>query len=197
MRLWTGATVEVVSPALIGSRKVQTDAAGIFRLAALPPGAYTITVTATGFRTYKSRLELSAGRLPSVEISLEVGALTEMVEVSSVATSVDVTQSKVAVTVDKQTMQNLPTGRSFQSLIPFAPGARSEPLQGNRYGGRNNGYQIDGASDSENVYLIDGVNTTNIQNGGVGQDFKMEFIEEVQIKSSSFEAEFGGAPSAA
>ena len=45
----------------------------------------------------------------------------------------------------------------------------------------------------ENVYLIDGVNTTNIQNGGVGKSFQMDFVEEVQIKSSSFEAEYGGA----
>ena len=56
-----------------------------------------------------------------------------------------------------------------------------------------NGFQIDGASDGENVYLIDGVNTTNIQNGGVGKSFQMDFVEEVQVKSSSFEAEYGGA----
>ena len=45
----------------------------------------------------------------------------------------------------------------------------------------------------ENVYLVDGVNTTNIQNGGVGKNFQMDFVEEVQVKTSSFEAEFGGA----
>ena len=73
-------------------------------------------------------------------------------------------------------------------MIPFAAGARNEPLQGG-----TNGFQIDGASDGENVYLIDGVNTTNIQNGGVGKSFQMDFVEEVQIKSSSFEAEYGGA----
>ena len=73
-------------------------------------------------------------------------------------------------------------------MIPFAAGARQEPLQGG-----TNGFQIDGASNGENVYLIDGVNTTNIQNGGVGKSFQMDFVEEVQIKSSSFEAEFGGA----
>jgi len=43
------------------------------------------------------------------------------------------------------------------------------------------------------VYLIDGVNTTNILSGGVGKNFQMEFVEEIQIKSSSFEAEHGGA----
>src|SRR5437879_12546969 len=58
---------------------------------------------------------------------------------------------------------------------------------------RDGGFQIDGASDGENVYLIDGINTTNIQNGGVGKSFQTDFIQEVQIKSSSFEAEYGGA----
>lgn len=86
----------------------------------------------------------------------------------------------------------IPKGRSFQSLIPFAAGARQEPLQGGT-SSRTNGFQIDGASDSENVYLIDGVNTTQIQSGGVGRNFQTDFLQEVQIKSSSFEAEYGGA----
>src|SRR5262249_56367006 len=69
-----------------------------------------------------------------------------------------------------------------------------EPVQsGTSNGGSALGFQIDGASDSENVYMVDGVNITNIRNGGVGKDFQMDFIEEVQIKTSSFEAEFGGA----
>jgi hypothetical protein len=96
--------------------------------------------------------------------------------------------TKVQVTVSSDLLAGLPKGRSFQSVIPFAAGARQEPLQGGA-----NGYQIDGASNGENVYLIDGVNTTNIQNGGVGKSFQMDFVEEVQVKCSSFEAEYGGA----
>ena len=138
-------------------------------------------------------IELNAGRMPSIEIALQVGGVQETVEVTSEAPIVDVTSSKVATTVEHDVMQNIPKGRSFQSLIPFAPGARQEPLQGAAAGGRTNGFQIDGASDSENVFLIDGVNTTNIQNGGVGKNFQTDFVQEVQIKSSSFEAEFGGA----
>jgi len=180
------ATVELSSPSLIGARKVQTDDAGMFRFAALPPGEYLMTITASGFRTYKrANIDLSAGRFPSLDVRLEVGAVAETVEITGAAPIVDTTQSKVAVVVEQEVLRNIPVGRSFESLIPFAPGARQEPLQG--------GYQIDGASDSENVYLIDGVNTTNIKDGGVGKSFQMEFIEEVQIKSSSFEAEHGGA----
>ncbi len=77
-------------------------------------------------------------------------------------------------------------------MIPFAPGARQEPLQSAR-GNRTGGFQIDGASDGENVYLIDGINTTDLNIGGVGKNFQSDFIQEVQVKSSSFEAEFGGA----
>jgi hypothetical protein len=189
----SNATVEVSSPALIGVRKVQTDAAGTYRFAALPPGDYTLTVTAPGFRVYRqSNIDLSVGRLPSIDVQLQVGGVAETVEVTTEATMIDTTQSKVAVNVPEEVILNIPKGRSFQSLIPFAPGARQEPLQGSS-SSRDNGFQIDGASDSENVYLIDGVNTTNIQNGGVGKSFQMDFIQEIQIKSSSFEAEYGGA----
>src|SRR5258708_3968062 len=187
------ASVEISGPALIGTRKVQTDAAGNYRFAALPPGTYSLSVSASGFRATKENgIELTVGRLPNIDVTLQVGAVAETIEVSGAAPLADTTQSKVAITVEKEVMDNIPKGRSFQSLIPFAPGARQEPLQGAR-DNRDNGFQIDGAADSENVYLVDGVNTTDIQSGGVGKGFQMDFIQEIQIKSSGFEAEYGGA----
>ncbi|PWT92438.1 MAG: hypothetical protein C5B56_02250, partial [Proteobacteria bacterium] len=111
----------MTSPALIGVRKVQTDSTGDYRIAALPPGTYNISVTATGFRTYKQGgIELTVGRMPSLDVKLEVGAVAETVEVTGEAPVVDVTQSKVATTVQHEVLDNLPKGRSFQTLIPFA-----------------------------------------------------------------------------
>ena len=189
----SGATVELSGPALIGKKAAKTDASGKYQFMALPPGSYDLTVTAQNFRTLKQTgVDIAAGRLPSIDMVLQVGTVGETVEVTSAAPLVDVTQSKVQVTVGAEEISNVPKGRSFQSLIPFAPGARQEPLQSAR-GNNTNGFQVDGASDSENVYLIDGVNTTNIANGGVGKSFQTDFIQEVQVKSSSFEAEFGGA----
>ena len=124
-----GATVELTSPALLGARKIQTDSGGGFRFAALPSGTYTLTITAPGFRASKQTgIDLQAGRLPTLELTMQVGAVAETVEVTSTAPNVDVTQSKVAVTVEKAVLDNIPKGRSFQSVIPFAPGARSEPM---------------------------------------------------------------------
>lgn len=185
------ATVELAGP--LGSQKATTDSTGQFTFSKLPVGTYSVTVTASGFSTYKrTGIDLSTGRLPSIEISLKLGAQQETVEVSGEAPVVDVTQSKVATSVSREILDSIPKGRSFQSVIPFAPGARQEPLQSGS-GNRDNGFQIDGASDSENVYMIDGMNTTNIQNGGVGKNFQSDFVQEVQVKTSSFEAEFGGA----
>src|SRR5690348_7876523 len=58
------AAVEITSPSLIGIRKMQTDIAGEYRIVALPPGEYTLTVTAPGFRTFKQAgITLTVGRL--------------------------------------------------------------------------------------------------------------------------------------
>jgi hypothetical protein len=78
------ATVEVAGSALLGARKVQTDDAGSYRITALPPGDYTLTVTAPGFRTSKiAGIALTVGRLPNIDVELQVGAVAESVEVSA------------------------------------------------------------------------------------------------------------------
>ena len=66
-----------------------------------------------------------------------------------------------------------------------APGANQEAKLG--------GLSIDGASAGENRYIIDGIETTNLQNGTSGKNVIADFVEEVQVKSSGYTAEFGGA----
>jgi hypothetical protein len=190
-----GAEVQLSGTALITPRKVETDSAGYFYLQLIPPGEYTLTATAKGFRTYKQAgIDISAAKLPTLEIVLDVGSVTETVEVSSQTPIVDTTTSKVSTTIDQALIDTLPKGRSYQSLIALAPGARQEPLQSSRNDRlRQNGFQIDGASDSENTYLVEGMDTSNVENGGIKQNVIFEFVEEVQVKTSGNEAEYGGA----
>lgn len=181
------AAVEVRSPALIGVKKQETDQGGYFRFANLPPGLYSVSVTTSGFRGYrKENIALEVGRLPTLDIVLEVGSTAEVVEVAADAATIDVSQSKVQTNIANNILANVPTqSRSFQSVIQFAPGARSEPLQA--------GYQIDGASNSENAYLVEGMETASLFDGHSAANVPMDFIQEVQVKTSGFEAEYGGA----
>src|SRR5262245_42562766 len=190
------AVVEIGSPALIGKKTSISDAGGYFHFEQLPPGPYTLVVTAPGFASQTlSNLDVKTGGLPTVSVTLQIGGVQQevTVEATAVPEAIDVTLSKVQTVIPEEVVTAIPKfSRSFQSLIPFAPGARQEPLTSSREN-RANGFQIDGATDSENVYMIDGVNTTNLMGGGVGKDFQSDFVQEVQVKSSGFEAEFGGA----
>jgi hypothetical protein len=186
------AVVEISGSALIGTKKLETDSSGYYRFANLPPGEYTIVTTATNFRTLKQTgLKLEVGKMPTLDLKLEVGTVEQTVEVSSDAPIVDVTESKVQTIVSSDILAGIPKGRSFQSVITFAPGARQEPLQSTNRG--SNGFSVEGASDGENSYLVEGMDTTDVYAGGVGKNVPMEFVQEVQVKSSGFEAEFGGA----
>lgn len=183
-----GAKVEASSPALVRPISVTTDAAGAYNFPSLPPGIYTLTVTASGFTTVKQEnINLQIGKLLEANLQVKVGNVAESVTITSEAPIVDVTQSKIATNVSQDFFDKLPKGRSFDSLIALAPGARSETKGG--------GYQIDGASGSENVFVIDGVDVTDLQHGTLpGQSrIPIEFVNEVQIKSSGFEAQYGGA----
>jgi hypothetical protein len=199
------AIVTATSPSLMKKVSVTTDSHGFYRINALPPGNYTLTVSGGGMAAKATNLSLSAGDLPNLNITLTASGTEAIIDVSSSVALVDVTQSKVETTITNEVLQMIPKGRSFQSVIPFAPGARQEPLQsvtsGVVSGGRLNGYQIDGASDAENVYLLEGLNITNIAGGGSGTgtgaqggfNVPTEFVQDVQVKSSSFEAQYGGA----
>jgi len=208
-----GAVVEASSPALMKPVRSTADSHGFYRINALPPGAYRLTVSGQGMSANLTGLDIHAGDLPTINIKAYPGSNETVVEVNSAAAQIDVTQSKVETTVTNEILQLIPKGRSFQSVIAFAPGARQEPLQSIApnaagtaispilSGSRTNGYQIDGASDAENIYLLDGVNITGITGGGSGTgtggsagfNVPNEFVQEVAVKSSSFEAQYGGA----
>jgi len=202
------AQVVVSGTTLVGTKQIESDGSGYYRFANLPPGAYTIIVTAKGFSTAKRALTIEVGHLPSVDFILEVGGSETVVEVSGAAEQIDVTTSTTQSNVTEDVVQNVPHGRSFQSVIQFAPMARNEPLagaQGNGFSGtggcspsgcsngQSAGYSVGGGADSENAYLVEGQETANIIGGYSHSNVPFDFIQEVQVKTSGIEAEHGGA----
>lgn len=114
-----------------------------------------------------------------------MGSEQTIVEVSAETPVIDVTSSRQQTTVSKDEIDYAPRGRSFQSAIAFAPGARLEPLQG--------GFQIDGGATAENSYLINGMETGSMVTGKSAANAPFEFVQEVQVKTGGIEAENGGA----
>ena len=206
--LVSGAEVVLTSPVLIGNKSLSTDGSGYYRFTNLPPGAYTLTVTAKGFSELKrGGVTIEVGHLPSLDLALVVGAAGTTVEVTGEAPEIDVTTTRTLTNITSDVINDVPHGRSFQSVIQFAPSARNEPLMGNNTGsngtggnapgsttnGSDHGFSVAGGSDAENSYLVEGQETANLIGGYSHTNVPFDFIEEVQIKSSGIEAEHGGA----
>ncbi|MGA3372503.1 MAG: TonB-dependent receptor [Terracidiphilus sp.] len=205
------AQVVITGTALVGSKQVVTDSSGYYRFANLPPGVYIITATAPGFETLKREgLVIEVGHLPTVELTLKVGEVKTVVEVSTEGPVIDVTTTQNMTNIPAETLDNVPHGISYQSVIQFAPMARNEPLAGMSVNGQGTGgsggsmpgssgngqsfgYSIGGAADSETSYLVEGQDTENISAGYSKANVPMDFIQEVEMKTSGISAEYGGA----
>lgn len=166
-----------------------TDHQGAYRFNSLEPGVYTVRATAAGFSDAKvDNITVELGKTLNVTVELKAAGATESVTVTGTSEPiVDVTSTKIATNVTQQEIDVLPKSLNFSSIISVAPGARNEP--------NNGGFQIDGASGSENRFVVDGLDVTRVFGGTLGstKNIPYDFVNEVQIKSAGYEAEFGGA----
>ena len=130
-------------------------------------------------------MPVALGQVKKVDFALGVAGVAETVQVTADRPLVDVKQSARQTNIRAEQVDLLPKGRDFTTLVTQAPGANNEAKLG--------GLSIDGASAGENRYIIDGIETTNSQTGTSGKNVIADFVEEVQVKSSGYTAEFGGA----
>ncbi len=195
-RALVSASVTALNEATGLSRAVETDGGGGFRLASLPPGSYTVVARAGGFKTFEQKgLALNVGRTAELNIRLEVGGVQETVEVTSGADAVGVSrEGRVADTFTQRESTELPLPQRDIFLLPkLSAGATAIPgaanstklsnspvvtVNGNRYRGNN--------------YVLDGSMNTNPNNTGEPAIVpSLESVEEVQVQTSNFSAEFG------
>jgi len=195
-----GANVTVTGPQ--DTYTLKTDGQGHFQVGNLVPGPYKVRVDATGFKAYiTERNQVVAGASSSIDIHLEVGAVTDTVQVEGGAVQIDTENTALTTPLTDQLYQSLPLARNVSGIFALAPGV----VSGGGTDTKNNGTNpsIGGASGLENLYLVDGVNVTDQAFGGfgtynrywgaLGTGVNLAFIKEVDIKTTAFEPQYGKA----
>src|SRR5215467_11410622 len=117
-----GATVTVTNTDTSASRSMPSNEAGMYSFPALVPGNYTVRVENAGFRPQARSLELQVQQTARIDFSLEVGQLTESVEVSAVATQLNTDDATVGTVIEQKRITDLPlNGRNFLQLVRLSP----------------------------------------------------------------------------
>jgi outer membrane receptor protein involved in Fe transport len=176
-----GATISATG-AIPGLRTTQSDAAGRYRLAALPPGAYKLSATVKGFASAQRSAIVSLGATTTVDFSLTL-AVSEQARVVGETPLLDLRSTEVGNVVGAKAFSRIPLTRDYTSVAILQPGVSEDGA----------GFSVFGATGLENAYFLDGVNVTGIRTAAETKVVPMEFVQEVQLRTATYPAEFGGA----
>jgi hypothetical protein len=184
------AKIEIVNEAESVSHSQLTDSQGNFEALNLKAGVYSVSAAANGFRSYKSTgIELQARQTLRINISLELGSVTETVEVQAAAPVVATDTSAVAASFHTEQVLQLPANyrgagsTSPYSLLAFQPGIQSD---------NSNNFSLQGGLPAQTEVSLDGISTVNVaSNGPLTQLFpSVEGIAEMKVQGVGNNAEF-------
>lgn len=188
-----GATIVVRHQESGRFREVTSGADGSFHLSALDPGVYEISADLAGFKKYQARdIRIEVGKTGQVTIPLELGGVEETVTVSAEAPLVDTTSKEIGGNVSAREFVDLPSfNRNFAGYLGMLPGvvasvsmttfgADSISVAGQNV--RNVNYTMDGSNNND---------TFNGGNGGAQARVPIEAVQEFQLLTSQFDAEYG------
>src|SRR5262245_6746058 len=183
-----GVTVVATSPALQGSQAAVTDATGHYRIDTLPPGSYLVSFYYAGLEVQRRGVTVPLGQVTVVRQALDLGSGGgEVIEIRGQGSTIDPTSTNQGTRITQDQMQILPIpGRAFSSTLGAAPGSATDSI----------GIGFSGSTSLENQYVIDGVNTTDLTTGTVGSPLINEFVEEIQVITGGYQAEYGRATGA-
>ena len=177
-----GAAVKATGP--MGTFATTSDGQGLYRFPRVAAGDYSMSATMEGYLEAPAEVRVVLGEAMTVDFNLHQGFTDEIV-VTSDTVAIDFAESQTATSIGQREIDFLPRGREFTDVVTFAAGTVDDNQAG--------GISVDGASGLENRFIIDGLDTTDPQIGESAIPMRAEFMEEVQVKSAGYMAEFGGA----
>jgi hypothetical protein len=188
-----GAQVSIVNTATASATTVTTNDSGLYAIRALPIGRYTLSVEKPGFKKLvRTNLALSTGQSLELNLVLDVGAVTESINVAATASSIETRSSDVSQLIEAKTIEDMPIGdRRSMNIIGLTGAAVFVNYDA---GGKPNFSLAGGRTQSQN-FFIDGGTAQNMRLG-IGQvdlDPPVETVAEVKILANSYSAEYGGS----
>jgi len=194
-----GAAVTITNETTQLQRKTVTSDEGYYVVASLSPGYYTLSVELTGFKKFeKTRNKLDASVNQRVDAALEVGGVEETISVVATPTQIQSDSAMVAKLVEsKQIEKMLLNGRNPLLLATLKPGVRREgALTGFSFGLTSGGYSINGGRTQDMLITFDGaVGIRTRANGTSIGTADMDSVQEVQILTANYNAEYGRSAS--
>src|SRR5262249_11576127 len=192
-----GATVTVTNEGTNNKRSTVTNSTGLYVFPEMPVGTYSVSVELPGFKKFvKTGIRLSAASQIAVDAELELGSLEETVTVTAGQSFIQTTTAQVARTIETKQIQELTlNGRNPIFLASLKPRVRGGTIGTFDPDSVTNGnFSINGARDDEYLVTIDGAIATRTRSSGSmlgAQD--VETVEEVQVLTANFRAEYGRA----
>lgn len=185
------ATVRVTNKNTGATRVIQTEDSGAFSAPSLPPGSYEVRVEATGFAAILRSIDVATGATTTLNVVMQVGSAREVVDVQAEGPTINLESNTVQGVVSRQQIDNLPlNGRSFLNLAQLEPGvnvAAGNPAQFNA----QFNVSVLGGPASHTAITVDGSNIRNPVEGGTGQNFSQEVVQEFQLSSTNFDLSTG------
>jgi len=181
-----GATITITNKQSAAVRTAISGSDGSYRVPDLEPGRYTVVIELTGFQKVSNDdVLVLLGRTFNINAQLKAGNVSEVVNVTAAEKQIDLRSVTMSHNVTAEELDRIPKARSFQGIALAAPGVNSGEIEA--------GFQVHGASGAENAYLVDGVVTNSLIDGRSRQNTVFEYLQEVQVKTSGINAEYGGA----
>jgi hypothetical protein len=195
-----GATVTAQNVATNAARTQTTNEVGAFTFPAMPPGAYLVKGELQGFRNAQNSIELHVEETLRVNLTLEIGGITETTEVTAVTSLLTTESATVGTVIENRRIVELPlNGRNYLSLIALSPNVSAQfagPGQaGDRQGGSraNQQISISGQRREFNYYTLDGVDNTDVNFNTYIFLPSVDALEEFKVQTGIYSAEFGRA----
>ena len=178
-----GVTVEASSPALIEkSRTAVTNESGAYLIQDLRPGAYSLTFSLPGFKTYKRDVELSANFVATINAEMAVGAVEETVTVSAEAPVVDLTTNTKADVLPRLVLDSVPTAHTIQGVGQLVVGVNLNlPDVGGSQAMQQTYFTVHGQGVAQTSVMVDGMSINGLQGDGAVQSYTNDAAAEQMV----------------